>query len=119
MGYRTYIHRLGLDSQTAYGQCEVQSKAMKEFFPELKLVRGHFDDAIRGKCEHWWLTDEQGNIIDPTRIQFCPVGEYIPWDESAPEPTGKCPNCGEYCYHGNGTCSDKCSKEYLSYLNNC
>jgi len=31
-------------------------------------------------------------------------------------PTGKCPNCGEYCYDGGDCCSERCHKEYVSYL---
>lgn len=32
-------------------------------------------------------------------------------------PTGKCPNCGNFCYEGNYLCSGKCTKEYMTYLN--
>ena len=36
--------------------------------------------------------------------------EYIPWDESEPQPTGKCQNCGEYVYDFNYFCSDACAR---------
>ena len=51
---------------------------------------------------HWWLQTKEGEIIDPTAIQFPTKGHgvYDPWDETQKAPTGMCPNCGEYCYDG-------------------
>ena len=94
--YCKYINDLG----NAYGQCHTESKCMAKQFPELKLTRGHYYDDIWGRREHWWLTADDGSIVDPTANQFPTRGQgvYYPWIEGAKEPTGKCVNCGEYVY---------------------
>jgi hypothetical protein len=43
---------------------------------------------------------------------------YFPRDESEPEPTGKCPNCGDLCYNGQTCCSDACHSAYVAYCSN-
>lgn len=103
-----------------FGQCKEATLQMKEFFPELTRIRGHYYCPIWGEREHWWLTTPQGEIVDPTAAQFPSkgIGHYEPWNESQQEPTGKCPNCGKYCYNGKTTCSDKCFEEYKFYLEN-
>lgn len=100
------------------GQCAKATEIMNNDFPELVRVRGHYNCPIWGLREHWWLTTPEGNIIDPTARQFPSkgFGDYTPWDESREEPTGTCPNCGGYAYNGNTTCSEKCFKEYKTYL---
>ena len=100
MNYFEYIEKLNLNVQTAYGKCESVCKQMKEVFPELELVRGHYWCYVWGEREHWWLTVESGEVIDPTAIQFPSkgLGCYEVWDESKEEPTGKCPECGEYTF---------------------
>lgn len=109
-------------SDNGLGQCSEATKAMSEAFPELKRVRGHYICSIWGEREHWWLTTtSEGIIIDPTAQQFPSKGieglcEYVPWDESKKEPTGKCPNCGGYSYDGQTTCSESCFNEYKSYI---
>jgi hypothetical protein len=115
--YRHYIDNLGLTQQTAYGKCHEVCQEMLKHFPELKLVRGHYECLIWGERGHWWLVDPDGETIDPTVIQFpCgTLGYYTPWDESKPIPTGVCPNCSGYCYDGTYLCSDKCSAEYAAY----
>ena len=104
----------------AYGQCAKVTIDMAEAFPELKRVRGHYDCPIWGRRDHWWLVDPDGNVVDPTVSQFPSggFGEYVLWVEGSPEPTGKCPNCGNECFNGDGVCSNKCYQEYLTYLNN-
>lgn len=100
------------------GQCKEATVQMKECFPELTRIRGHYYCPIWGEREHWWLTTPQGEIIDPTVAQFPSkgIGHYEPWNESKKEPTGKCPNCGDYCYNGKTVCSDRCYEEYKNYL---
>lgn len=91
---------------------------MIETFPELNQIRGHVISTKRfDQVPHWWCTDSEGSILDPTEKQFGQVIAYYPHDESLPEPTGKCPNCGEYCYNGNTLCCKTCEEEYLAYLN--
>jgi len=114
--YKNYIDGLNLNKNKAYGTCEIHSKKMKAIFPELVLVRGHYNCPLDGLSEHWWLKTEDGLIVDPTIVQFVPGFEYIELDESLPEPTGKCPNCGEYTFN-NESLHEKCAKEYLAYLN--
>lgn len=101
-------------------KCAEATLAMLEVFPELTRVRGHYYDFALGERPHWWLTDPEGNIVDPTAAQFPSGGRgvYVPWDESQPEPTGRCPNCSELCYDGNYCCSPECSRSYAAYCLN-
>jgi len=103
------------------GKCHAACKAMLREFPSLTMVRGHvhcFRQGIRERgFPHWWMTDADGSIIDPTDNQFDNVIAYEPHDEGAPEPTGLCPNCGGYCYDSMSVCSDACGNDYVGYLN--
>lgn len=100
------------------GKCAEVTNLMMMKFPELKRIRGHIKCVVDNNLHsHWWLIDKNNNIIDPTEKQFIIITEYLPHDESAPEPTGKCPNCGNYCYDYKHICSDKCAHEYGEYLN--
>lgn len=98
------------------GECAERTLEMQARFPELIRVRGWYWDPIRLQSSHWWLKTAEGEIVDPTAKQFTPGGWYEEYDESQPEPTGKCPNCGGYCYNHKTCCSDKCNKEYLDYV---
>ena len=103
-----------LDLRDCKGKCKQYCEKMKESFPELHLVRGHYIDPLNGKYEHWWLLDPDGfEIIDPTCTQFpsCGTGEYVEWIEGMKEPQGRCTNCGEYCYDSTNFCSDQCRLE--------
>lgn len=93
--------------ESAYGNCAAATTKMVEAFPELKRVRGHYYCAVWGEREHWWC-ELNGTIVDPTAVQFPTkgIGRYIPWDEDAEEPTGKCMECGDYCYDGHYFCCD-------------
>lgn len=90
------------------GMCKEFCNKMLAEFPELKLVRGH---VYLPKCDeawpHWWLLSDD-EIVDPTISQFPSMILYEPHDENEPEPTGRCLNCGEYCYNGRDCCSDDC-----------
>lgn len=106
------------------GRCANVTKTMLEAFPELTRVRGQFMCLVWGPRNHWWLVDPDGDIIDPTVTQFpsaslAAPSAYVLWDESQPEPTGKCPNCGEYCWDGNYCCSRECERDYDAYMNDC
>lgn len=117
MNYQEYMDNLNLTVKTAYGQCEYVCLNMIKIFPELKLVRGHYWDDELGKRQHWWLEDKSKAIIDPTVIQFPSngFGEYEPWIEGTPEPTGKCPNCGEYCWN-NENVHEECFDAYVASI---
>ncbi len=99
------------------GRCSEITLRMQEVFPELTRVRGHYHCWAQGRREHWWLTDPDGNIVDPTYAQFPSqgTGEYVPWVEGDPEPTGKCLDCGEYVYDGN-FCNDVCRRAFMADL---
>lgn len=101
----------------AYGKCAEATLAMEERFPELTRTRGYYLDLFWGPREHWWLVDQQGRIVDPTCLQFPTrgTGEYQPWDEAQPEPTGRCPNCGDLCYNNQTCCSENCHIEYAAF----
>lgn len=100
------------------GRCAEVTLEMQAAFPELTRVRGHYYCPFWGEREHWWLVDEEGQVVDPTAAQFPSrgVGHYEPWDESRPEPTGMCPECGEYCYEGRTFCCDVHERRYMAYL---
>ena len=117
--YRDYIQDKYSTRDLAYGKCAEATLNMQKIFPKLVRVRGHVDCSIRGMKEHWWLKDED-TIIDPTALQFMIMSssQYKEWDETAPEPTGKCGNCGDYCYNGDYTCSDRCENIMRDYMNN-
>jgi len=112
--YKTWIEENVSDT---YGTCREVTERMAEAFPELRRVRGHYFCFLWGRRQHWWLEDEDGNIIDPTAHQFPSkgYGDYEKWDESKLEPTGICPNCGDLCYSGHTCCSEVCSNAYARY----
>ena len=114
--YDPWIHENVSDYQAAYGKCADITQRMVEAFPELTRVRGHYYCPCWGEREHWWLTDLEGDIVDPTKSQFPSHGHgaYVPRDESQPEPTGKCPNCGDYCYNGDYCCSESCGSAFVA-----
>lgn len=115
--YNLWIENFVKENPKIKGLCSIATEQMVKEFPDLKRVRGHVQDAlITREVEHWWCIDDENNIIDPTASQFNFIISYDERDESLPEPTGKCPNCGEYCFNNNFTCSDKCSKEYHAYV---
>lgn len=110
MTYQEWIDQL--DDVT--GKCEEITAAMAEAFPELRRVRGHYHCWIWGKREHWWLMDGD-EVVDPTAAQFPSKGEgsYVEWEGE--EPTGMCPNCGEYCYD-NEQVHEHCHDEFVRSL---
>jgi len=101
----------------SYGTCADVTETMAAEFPELSRVRGHYYCPIWGERAHWWLVDPDGAIVDPTGSQFPSngIGEYVPWNEGDPEPTGKCPNCNGYVYDGSTCCGERCHAEYVAF----
>lgn len=120
--YEAWIKE-NITPETAFAKCAEWSAAMQTFFPELKRVRGHVMLSTGIERSHWWCVAEDGSIVDPTKSQFglpyfgaAPVF-YEEWDESQKQPTGKCPNCGGYCYDDNYLCSKACEISYEAYCN--
>lgn len=117
ISYDEWIAQHVSDHVSAYGRCAAVTLAMQAAFPELRRVRGHYYCMIWGERQHWWLVTPAGEIVDPTARQFPSGGSgvYEPWPEGAAEPTGKCPNCGEFVYDRGTVCSDACAGEYAAY----
>ncbi len=93
-------------------KCEEATQEMQEDFPELIRVRGYIIGSLAlRQTPHWWLKTESGEIVDPTAKQFGLVVDYEEIDESKPQPTGKCINCGGLCYEGKVACSASCKYE--------
>lgn len=103
-----------------YGRCAALTQEMAAAFPELTRVRGHYYCFGWGEREHWWLTTPDGTVIDPTKAQFPSqgLGHYEPLDESQPEPTGICPQCGDQVFDGGTCCSEDCHMAYVAYCTN-
>lgn len=100
------------------GQCAEITAQMASAFPELRRVRGHYHCFAWGAREHWWLEALDGQVIDPTAMQFPSKGFGMYVEFGGEEPTGMCPNCGEYIYGGGELCSERCHIEYVAYVNN-
>lgn len=100
-----------------FGKCREVTEQMAAAFPELRRVRGHYYCASWGEREHWWLVDAEGEVVDPTAAQFPTrgAGAYVEWEKDRKEPTGMCPNCGEYCYDGHYFCSERCGISYTAF----
>ncbi len=115
MNYSDWIKK---NVPNSFGTCREATEDMQKEFPHLRRVRGHYYCPIWGERKHWWLEDEQGNVIDPTREQFPSkgMGEYVEWGEDQPEPIGKCINCGCYCYDGKDVCCEDCHNEFMYSL---
>ena len=60
------------------GKCKEMSEALVASDPSLTLVRGHYFCPIWNSDEpHWWCVDAQGEIVDPTMLQFPSKGKGI------------------------------------------
>ena len=107
-----YTDWIFLNVTETLATCAEVTLQMQEVFPELTRVRGHYYCGVWGRREHWWLVDTEDVIIDPTAAQFPSqgTGEYEPHKEGAPEPSGKCMNCGEYAFNSAGACSPECNE---------
>ena len=109
-----------------FAKCSEWTQDMLTAFPgELARVRGTVTLSNGWEREHWWLVDNLDfTTYDPTVSQFrqpyygnAVVLAYHPRDESEPEPTGLCHECGGYCYNNDQLCSKDCERRYLAYLN--
>jgi hypothetical protein len=117
---REYAAWIEANVQDPHGRCREVTEQMADAFPELIRVRGHYYCLHWGERQHWWLVMPDGEIVDPTAAQFPSKGDgdYEQWDESRPEPTGICPNCGEFAYDGKTCCSDACGRAYAAFCVN-
>ena len=100
------------------GKCEEMSKELCDNDPSLELVRGHYWCPIDGiEHPHWWCVNVEGEIVDPTKLQFRSMGEgiYVPFNGIV-----ECAECGtkmledEANYHGNyAFCSSLCMCKFV------
>lgn len=113
-----YVERHG---GNPLGLCVNACKEMSEAFPELVTVRGHVYCSW-GKRGHVWLTDPDGNIVDPTRAQFPDPIHYEPWAPGEEVRVGTCMNCGDGIWRALKTLDEDpgspsaCSPECLAEL---
>ena len=96
--------------ESAKMKCAEATLAMVRDFPSLVRVRGHV--MINGvERSHWWCESRDGWTIDPTAHQWDPrPGMYRKWEEGSEEPHGKCINCGNLLFRGNGADSNFCQE---------
>lgn len=125
--YQAWIQEHYPTYKEAYGSCNEASHAMKEAFPELTIVPGHVYCSW-GKRDHIWLTDPEGNIVDPTALQYQgTVSRYEPWKPGDAVRVGKCMNCGSDIYanlqsldgpagRDTSICDAECAADFERYL---
>lgn len=100
------------------GKCkEFCEQAIKDD-PTLILVRGHYFCPIWNKNDpHWWTVRKNGEIYDPTRLQFPSkgFGEYTPFSGLV-----ECANCGKEVLEEDAKfeskyafCSTKCNMHFV------
>jgi hypothetical protein len=101
------------------GACRRASDEIRAEFPELCEVRGHVF-CVWGKRGHVWCIDPDGNIVDPTRVQFPGPIEYEPWKPGDVVCVGRCMNCGDEIWSSvpdletvqtERVCSDACDDD--------
>lgn len=110
------------------GSCRSHTEQMVKAFPELRVTRGFYYCPVWDRRGHWWCVTPDNEIIDPTATQFPSkgIGEYEEvseetlrrWVEEGKYLTGKCPNCGDYCYREAVFCSEECEQEFIAYVSN-
>lgn len=139
------------------GDCALASEEMCRSFPELRKVRGWFLINLpegglseanlqmirRGEygLEHWWCVTQEGDIVDPTLIQFDSISytrrliglswlglfqqfsegitadQYVQFREEVDsEPVGRCMCCGGYVWDYSSGSASACSAECLEAL---
>jgi hypothetical protein len=105
-------------------RCASASAEMIKHFPELKRERGWVfakmaHELMPYEHQHWWCSDAEGNVIDPTASQFVYLSNYEIYNEEkhGPLPTGKCHDCGEYVYNNASFCDEVCESRTMIYLN--
>lgn len=92
--YAAWIARFTSGCSTL-GKCHLAAVEMVSAFPELRLARGHVNDAHWGKRGHFWCVAPDGAIVDPTASQFPALMEYEEWKSGDEVRVGRCMNCGE------------------------
>ncbi len=127
--YQAWIDANYPTMESALGKCGEAVQAMKQVFPELIVTNGIVHLSYNSVEQlHWWLKDEQGLIVDPTKRQFEGhiILRYEEIDDSHPARNyhrRKCPNCGQYFYESpealrsSPCCTPLCYQDFANYLN--
>jgi hypothetical protein len=101
------------------GKCKEMSEALVAENPVLRLVRGHYWEPMWNRDEpHWWCVNPDGEIIDPTRLQFPSGGIAEFYTEF--DGTCECANCGKEFNEQDGRfdsnyafCSSSCNMRFV------
>jgi len=113
-----------MDNYLKYrGKCRELCDALIKENPDLILVRGWYYEPLWSREEqHWWCKDKEGNIHDPSHLQFpsCGVSEFYREFKGL----FNCSNCdkevkeedigsaeGRYVF-----CSHKCHGKFIGVL---
>lgn len=125
MTYADWINATVPKGYGCRGTCRRYSELMVAAFPELRLACGFVVLLGHKDEQHWWCVAPDGTVIDPTSGQFAGWTVVLHYDEvdlddevdRARIPTGKCMNCGEFCYGGRrNACSPACDSELSDYF---
>jgi len=102
------------DYLTFRGKCKELAKERCRQDPTLRLVRGHYFDALWGEdLAHWWCEKPDGTVVDPSCRQFPTNGHgiYTEFDGVV-----TCDNCGKQLPEGDAVfmgqypaCSNRCA----------
>jgi len=127
--YSDWINSNYPDFGSAIGRCKEACHKMKDAFPELEITNGYVTLAFfSDQRTHWWMKDKEGQVIDPTAIQFLengtPIIDYEEIDDEHDErkfEKARCMNCGEYYFvkpENKGVMHNRsCENEMMIYLN--
>jgi hypothetical protein len=111
------------------GKCKSACEAMRLEFPELEITNGFVYLAFHEEVQtHWWCKTSDGEIVDPTSMQYTSNGTPIThYDEITDQhderqfEKAKCMNCGEYYYlkpELKGVMHNSiCETAFINYLN--
>lgn len=105
-------------------RCGDAVEHMSAAFPELRTVPGYAIDGNGVQHEHWWCTDTDESVVDPTASQFKAPITYKPWQPGDVVRVGRCMNCGDHIYasvqrlDGNlrSVCDDDCAAAFAATL---
>ena len=105
------------------GKCKEYCEALIEENPKLRMVRGYYYEPHWSRDEpHWWCVDKDGNIHDPTKLQF-PSGGIAGFYR---EFSGLvyCEECGKEMQEKDASnvgnypiCSDRCAMNLVGVYN--
>lgn len=112
--YAEWIKKHNLEKiENSLGNCEKYARMMAADFPEMRLAKGivyshenpdNFHPNHPIEYPHWWLFDDNGWIVDPTRSQFKLIGDIVYKEFDQDKPISKCIGCGTYIQSNRRRC---------------